>query len=59
MARDGLFDDCDVILTSHPGDVNAPVHSCYFSSPLNLLLWRICHTPSMPEVGRNVSTLLS
>jgi aminobenzoyl-glutamate utilization protein B len=55
MARDGLFDDCDVILTSHAGDINAAsAIPCYFFISTEFTFWgESCHTPSMPEVGRN------
>lgn len=55
MARDGLFDDCDVMLTSHPGDINAAsAIPCYFFISTEFTFWgESCHMPSMPEVGRN------
>ncbi len=55
MARDGLFDDCDVILTSHPGDINAAsAIPCYFFISTEFTFFgESCHLPSMPEIGRN------
>jgi aminobenzoyl-glutamate utilization protein B len=55
MARDGLFNDCDVILTSHPGSLTAAnANPCYaLISTEFTFRGESCHMPSMPEVGRN------
>ena len=55
MARDGLFDDCDVILTSHPTWENAAnANSCYALLSAEFTFHgESCHMPSTPQTGRN------
>jgi aminobenzoyl-glutamate utilization protein B len=55
MAREGLFDDCDVILTSHPGDINAAsaIPSYFFISTEFTFYGESCHATSAPQSGRN------
>jgi aminobenzoyl-glutamate utilization protein B len=55
MARNGLFDDCDVLLTSHPAAITAAsARPCYsIISTEFTFLGESCHMTSSPEVGRN------
>ncbi len=55
MAREGLFDDCDVLLTSHPGDINAAsAIPCYFFISTEFTFYgESCHATSAPQTGRN------
>jgi aminobenzoyl-glutamate utilization protein B len=55
MARDGLFDDCDVILTSHPTYVNAANANacCSLLSTEFTFFGESCLVSTSPESGRN------
>lgn len=55
MARDGLFDDCDVILTSHPTFVNAANANscCSLISSEFTFFGESCLAAATPEAGRN------
>lgn len=55
MARDGLFDHCDVILTSHPSAVNAANANtcCALLSTEFTFFGQSCLTAKNPEAGRS------
>ncbi len=55
MAKDGFFDDCDAILTSHPTYVTAAnTNACYFLISSEFTFYgESCHMTETPEVGRN------
>jgi len=55
MARDGLFDDCDVILTSHPTSMNAANSNtcCALLSTEFTFFGQSCLTAKNPEAGRS------
>ena len=55
MARDGLFDDCDVIMTSHPTSMNAANANtcCALLSTEFTFFGQTCLTSGFPEAGRN------
>jgi aminobenzoyl-glutamate utilization protein B len=55
MARDGLFNDCDVILTSHPEFLTtANANSCYSMISTEFSFFgESCHATSTPQRGRN------
>lgn len=55
MARDGLFDDCDVILTSHPTFLNAANSNtcCALLSTEFSFYGQSCLTAKNPEAGRS------
>lgn len=55
MARDGLFDDCDAILTSHPTSLNAANANtcCALLTSEFTFLGQSCLTAKNPEAGRS------
>lgn len=55
MAKDGLFDDCDVILTSHPTALNAAnANRCNALLSTEFTFFgQTCLTAGFPEAGRN------